>query len=168
VQLYRYSVTQSSDFCRHNTLCCFSVVVYFAIYSVRKLLDTPLEIASCTINSLSQSRRNQVETRRPQDEIMWRLAVPAPVSRESNQAPAARGYRRYVESLELNMKPKTWLIAWRLFSEIFSRILYNLMEIDVLTSMEILSEDATDSISLIQDEDNRNSSYNRVHVKTRC
>jgi len=42
------------------------------------------------------------------------------------------------------------------------------MEIDVLTSMEILSEDATDSISLIQDEDNRNSSYNRVHVKTRC
>jgi hypothetical protein len=43
VQLYRYFVSQSSEFCRHNPLCCFSasVVVYFVIESVWKLLDTP-------------------------------------------------------------------------------------------------------------------------------
>jgi hypothetical protein len=28
VQLYRYFVSQSSEFCRHNTLCCFSTSVY--------------------------------------------------------------------------------------------------------------------------------------------
>jgi hypothetical protein len=46
MQLYLYLVCQSSEFCRHNPLCCFSsvyffVVVYFVIDSVRKLLDTP-------------------------------------------------------------------------------------------------------------------------------
>jgi hypothetical protein len=45
VQFYRYFVSQSSEFYRH-TLCVASqrvliVVVYFVIYSVRKLLDTP-------------------------------------------------------------------------------------------------------------------------------
>jgi len=29
VQLYRYFVSQSSEFCRHNPLCCFSTSVYF-------------------------------------------------------------------------------------------------------------------------------------------
>jgi hypothetical protein len=28
VLLYRYSVSQSSEFCRHNPLCCFSTSVY--------------------------------------------------------------------------------------------------------------------------------------------
>jgi hypothetical protein len=28
VQLYRYFVSQSSEFCRHNSLCCFSTSVY--------------------------------------------------------------------------------------------------------------------------------------------
>jgi hypothetical protein len=28
VQLYRYFVIQSSEICRHNTLCCFSTSVY--------------------------------------------------------------------------------------------------------------------------------------------
>jgi hypothetical protein len=28
VQLYRYCVSQSSEFCRHNPLCCFSTTVY--------------------------------------------------------------------------------------------------------------------------------------------
>jgi hypothetical protein len=28
VQLYRYFVSQSSEFCRHNPLCCFSTSVY--------------------------------------------------------------------------------------------------------------------------------------------
>jgi hypothetical protein len=45
VQLYRYFVSQSSEFCRHNPLCCFSTSVYFCCLfrynSVRKLLDTP-------------------------------------------------------------------------------------------------------------------------------
>jgi len=46
VQLYRYFPSQSSEFCRHNPLCCFStsvylVSIYFIIDPVRKLLDTP-------------------------------------------------------------------------------------------------------------------------------
>jgi hypothetical protein len=45
VQLYRYFVSQSSEFCRHNPLCCFSTCgycsCYFVIDSVRKLLDIP-------------------------------------------------------------------------------------------------------------------------------
>jgi hypothetical protein len=47
VQLYRYFVSQSNEFCRHKTLCAASqqvlivVSVYFVIDSVRKLLDTP-------------------------------------------------------------------------------------------------------------------------------
>jgi hypothetical protein len=44
VQLHRYFVSQSNEFCRHNPLCCFSTnVCYccFVIDSVRKLLDTP-------------------------------------------------------------------------------------------------------------------------------
>jgi hypothetical protein len=28
MQLYRYFVSQSSEFCRHNPLCCFSTSVY--------------------------------------------------------------------------------------------------------------------------------------------
>jgi len=28
VQLYRYLVSQSSEFCRHNPFCCFSTSVY--------------------------------------------------------------------------------------------------------------------------------------------
>jgi len=28
VQLYRYFVSQSSEFCRHNHLCCFTTSVY--------------------------------------------------------------------------------------------------------------------------------------------
>jgi hypothetical protein len=44
-QLYRYSVSQSSEFYRHNPLCCISTRVYYCcclfLYdSVRKLLDT--------------------------------------------------------------------------------------------------------------------------------
>jgi len=47
VQLYHYFVSQSSEFCRHNPLCCFSTSVccccccLFRYDSVRKLLDTP-------------------------------------------------------------------------------------------------------------------------------
>jgi hypothetical protein len=47
VQLYRYFVSQSGEFCRHNPLCCFSTSntkgkrIYFVIDLVRKLLDTP-------------------------------------------------------------------------------------------------------------------------------
>jgi hypothetical protein len=51
VQLYRYFVSQSSEFCRHNPLCCFSVfivVVYFVIDSVRKLLDTSSYSLKCS------------------------------------------------------------------------------------------------------------------------
>jgi len=45
VQLYCHFVSQSSEFCRHNPLCCFSTSVYlcclFRYDLVRKLLDTP-------------------------------------------------------------------------------------------------------------------------------
>jgi bacterioferritin-associated ferredoxin len=41
MQLYRYFVSQCSEFSRHNPLCYFSTsVVYFVIGSVRKLLVT--------------------------------------------------------------------------------------------------------------------------------
>jgi hypothetical protein len=45
-QLYRYFVSQSSEFCRHKPLCCISTSVYyccfyFVIDSVRELMDTP-------------------------------------------------------------------------------------------------------------------------------
>jgi hypothetical protein len=29
VQLYRYFVSQSNEFCRHNALCCFSTSVHY-------------------------------------------------------------------------------------------------------------------------------------------
>jgi hypothetical protein len=51
VQLYRYFISQSSEFCRHNPLCCFltSVCIFVSVYfvsdSVRKLLDTPYYVA---------------------------------------------------------------------------------------------------------------------------
>jgi len=32
VQLYRYFVSQSSEVCRHNPLCCFSTSVYCCKY----------------------------------------------------------------------------------------------------------------------------------------
>jgi hypothetical protein len=46
MQLYRYIVSQSSEFFRHKPLCYFSTSVYcyYRLYlydSVRKLLDTP-------------------------------------------------------------------------------------------------------------------------------
>jgi len=46
VQLYCYFVIQSSDFCRHNPSCCFSMTNtkgkrIFRYDSVRKALDTP-------------------------------------------------------------------------------------------------------------------------------
>jgi hypothetical protein len=44
MQLYRYFVSQSSAFCRHKPLCCFSASVccdcLFRYNSVRKILDT--------------------------------------------------------------------------------------------------------------------------------
>jgi hypothetical protein len=51
VQLYRYFVSQYSEFCRHKPLCCFStsayyyyyyyyLFIYFVIDSVWKRLDT--------------------------------------------------------------------------------------------------------------------------------
>jgi hypothetical protein len=46
MKLYRYFVSQSSEFCRHNTLCCFPTSVYyccclFRYDSVRKLWIHP-------------------------------------------------------------------------------------------------------------------------------
>jgi hypothetical protein len=32
MQLYRYFVSQSTDFCSHNPLCCFSKSVYYYYY----------------------------------------------------------------------------------------------------------------------------------------
>jgi hypothetical protein len=39
VQLYRYFVSQYSEFCRHNTLCCFSTSVYCCCYLFRYRLS---------------------------------------------------------------------------------------------------------------------------------
>jgi hypothetical protein len=35
VQLYRYFVSQSSEFCRHNPLCCFSTCLLFISLSTQ-------------------------------------------------------------------------------------------------------------------------------------
>jgi hypothetical protein len=42
VQLCLYFLSQSSEFCRHNTLCCFLTSVCCIMDSVRELLDTHL------------------------------------------------------------------------------------------------------------------------------
>jgi hypothetical protein len=39
VQLYRYFVSQSSEFCRHSPLCCFSTSVYFCVRKVKVKLS---------------------------------------------------------------------------------------------------------------------------------
>jgi hypothetical protein len=55
MQLYPYCVSQSSEFCRHNPLCCFSTsgccccCCWFRYDSVRKLLDTPSHVATVFI-----------------------------------------------------------------------------------------------------------------------
>jgi len=43
VQMYGYFVSQSSEFCCHNPLCCFSTSVIVVV--VWKLLDTLLHAA---------------------------------------------------------------------------------------------------------------------------
>jgi len=41
VQLCRYFVSQSSEFCRHNPLCCFSTNVYYCcLFRYRLSPDT--------------------------------------------------------------------------------------------------------------------------------
>jgi hypothetical protein len=58
LQLYRYFVSQSSEFCRHNPLCCFLRSIYcccsFRYDSVRKLLDTPSYVTICGQNLCSE------------------------------------------------------------------------------------------------------------------
>jgi hypothetical protein len=63
VQLYRCFMSQYCEFCRHNTLCCFSTSVYcckhisyFIIDSVRKLLVTSSYI------KLHRTRREVLKT----------------------------------------------------------------------------------------------------------
>jgi hypothetical protein len=57
--LYRYFMSQSSEFCRHNPLCCFStnvnfLSVYFVIDSVRNLLDiSSYAPRDCSCSSVS-------------------------------------------------------------------------------------------------------------------
>jgi uncharacterized membrane protein YjjB (DUF3815 family) len=57
-----FCVSQSSEFCRHNPLCCFSRSVYFCkrifrYESVRKLLDTPSYINDVDFSFCRFSRR---------------------------------------------------------------------------------------------------------------
>jgi hypothetical protein len=40
VQLHRYSVSQSSEFYRHNPLCCFSTTVYCCLFRYRLSPET--------------------------------------------------------------------------------------------------------------------------------
>jgi hypothetical protein len=57
--VYRYFVSQSSEFCRHNPLCSFltSVYCYFVIDWDRKLLDTPLHKLILSV-TLYEATRN--------------------------------------------------------------------------------------------------------------
>jgi hypothetical protein len=64
VQLCRYSVSQPSEFCRHNPLCCFSTSNtkgkrIFRYDSVRKLLDTPTYITSFQSIEDSEAERGK-------------------------------------------------------------------------------------------------------------
>jgi hypothetical protein len=38
--VYRYFVSQSSEFCRHNPLCCFSTIVYCCLFRYRLSPET--------------------------------------------------------------------------------------------------------------------------------
>jgi len=41
MQLYRYFVSQSSEFCRRNNLCCFSTsVYYYCLFCYRLSLES--------------------------------------------------------------------------------------------------------------------------------
>jgi hypothetical protein len=40
LQLYRYFVSQSGEFCRNNTLCCFSTSVYCCLFRYRLSPET--------------------------------------------------------------------------------------------------------------------------------
>jgi hypothetical protein len=40
VYLYRYSVSQYNEFCRHNPLCCFSTSVYCCLFRYRLIPGT--------------------------------------------------------------------------------------------------------------------------------
>jgi hypothetical protein len=59
VQLYRYFVSQYSEFCRHNSIAServFIIVVDFVIDSVRKILDTPAYVLVQS-NKFNNARR---------------------------------------------------------------------------------------------------------------
>jgi hypothetical protein len=58
VKLYRYFMCQSSEFCRHNPLCCFSTSVCCCLFrydSVRKLLDIYSYSCECRVVSICMS-----------------------------------------------------------------------------------------------------------------
>jgi len=63
VQLYHYFVSQFSEFCRHNPLCCFSTCVccLFRYDSVRKLLDTTSYIETFYSFNVLQYRLSRCE-----------------------------------------------------------------------------------------------------------
>jgi hypothetical protein len=54
-QLYRYFVSQFSEFCRHNPLCCFSTSVYCCLFLYRLSPETfgytLVEQRACAIHS---------------------------------------------------------------------------------------------------------------------
>jgi len=63
VQLYRYFVSQSSEFCRHNPLCCFSTSVYLCNRIFRYWLSPETfgytlvhRFISCTVSSINTER----------------------------------------------------------------------------------------------------------------
>jgi len=46
MQLYRYFVSQSGEFCCHNPLCCFSTCVYYYCLFRNRLIP---ETFGCTL-----------------------------------------------------------------------------------------------------------------------
>jgi hypothetical protein len=66
VQLYRYSVSQSSEFCCHNPLCCFSTVfIVVNIYFVFNFWLHPRITSVVETESLPISNLHAVVTRDP-------------------------------------------------------------------------------------------------------
>jgi hypothetical protein len=62
VQLYRYSVSQSSEFCRHNPLCCFSTSVYCCLFRYRL---SPETFGYTLLYAVVRNSRNRFKKQQP-------------------------------------------------------------------------------------------------------
>jgi len=58
VRLYRYFVSQSSEFCRHNPLCCFSMLLFISLSTQSGNFWIDPRILKETVERMSYLRDN--------------------------------------------------------------------------------------------------------------